>query len=65
MHQAQRAGVKQAVVVAKYLAMWRVIGEDFERMKRCFGDEMRMVKDVNDQMLRDGVELRRWTLSFE
>ena len=68
-YRAQEAVVKQTVKVAKRLADWRFreqLGNDFEGNKNMFwrevervrkGEQARdeMVKDVNGQILRDGV----------
>ena len=72
-YRAQRVVVKGAVKVAKRMADWRWgkrLGNNFETNKRIFlkevkrvkkGEQARdeMVKDVNGQILRDGVEVRR------
>ena len=68
-YRAQRVVVKLAVQVAKRMADMR-LGNDFEGNKKMFwkrvkpvrkGEQARdeMVKDVNDQILLDGVEVRR------
>ena len=79
-YRAQRVVLKRAVKVAKRMAVWRwgeLLGNDFEGNKKLFrkevklerkGDQVRdeMVKDVNGQILRDGVEVtRRWAECFE
>ena len=78
-YQAQRVVVKQAVKVAKRMADWRwgeQLGNNFEGNKKLFWKEVtrvkkgeqamdEMVKDVNGQILLDGVEVRRWAQYFE
>ena len=79
-YRAQRVAVKRAVKVAKRVADWRGgerLWNDFEGNKKMFckylkrvkkGKQARdeMVKDVNDQILRDGVQVRRrWAEYFE
>ena len=75
-YRAQRVVVKRAVQVAKRIAdrRWRErLRNDFEFNKRMFWKEVKigrqgeqardeMVKDVNGQILRDGVEVR-WRLA--
>ena len=78
--RAQRVVVKQAVQVAKRMADQRWgerLGNVFEGNKKMVWKEVKrvrrgeqarneMVKDVNDQILRDGVEVRRrWAEYFE
>ena len=79
--RAQRVVVKRAVKVVKKMADWRrgerYRGIDFEGNKKKFwkvvkqvrkGEHAReeMVKDVNGQLLRDSVEVRRrWAKYFE
>ena len=71
--------MKQAVKIAKRMADWRWgdrSGNDFEGNKKMVWREVKrvrkseqardgMVKDVNGQMLREGVEVRRWAEYFE
>ena len=72
--------MKRAVKVAKIMADWRWgerLGNNFQGNKNMFwkkvkrvkkGEQARdvMVKDVNGQILRDGVEVRRrWAEYFE
>ena len=79
-YRAQRVAVKLAVQAAKRVAdrRWRErLGNDLEGNKRMFWTEVKqvrkgeqareeMVKDVNGQILSDGVEVgRRWTEYFE
>ena len=79
-YRVQRAVVKQSIKVAKRMADWRWgerLWNDFEGHKKMFWREVKrmrkseqardeMVKDVNGQMLREGVELRRrWAEYFE
>ena len=73
-YRAQRVVVKRAVKVAKRMADWRWgerLGKNFEGNKKRFWKEVKrvkkgeqarneMVKDVNGQILRNGVEVRRW-----
>ena len=72
-YRTQRVVVKWAVQVAKTMTDRRWgerLGNDFEGNKKMFWKEVKrvkkgeqardvMVKDVNDQILRDGVEVRR------
>ena len=75
-----RVVVKRAVQVAKRMGDWRWglrFRNDFEGNKKMFWKEVKrvrkgeqareeMVKDVNGQILRDGVEVRiRWAEYFE
>ena len=79
-YRAQRVAVKLAVQAAKRMADWRWgerLGNDFEGNKKMFWKEVKRVrkgeqareervKDVNEQILRDGVEVRRrWAEYFE
>ena len=79
-YRAQRVAVKLAVQAAKRIAARRWeerLGNDFEPNKNMFwkeekrvrkGEQAReeMVKDINGQILRDGVEVRRrWAEYFE
>ena len=79
-YRAQRVAVKRAVQVAKIMADRRWgerFGNDFEGNKMMFwkkvkpvrkGEQARyeVVMDLNDQILRDGVEVRRrWAEYFE
>ena len=79
-YRAQRVAVKLAVQAAKIMADWRWgerFGNDFEGNKKMFWKEVKrvrkgeqtreeMVKVVNGQILRDGVEVRRrWVEYFE
>ena len=72
--------MKRAVKVSKRMADWRWgerLGNNFEGNKRMFwkavkrvkkGEQARdeMIKDVNGQVLHDGVEVRRrWAEYFE
>ena len=72
--------IKQAVQVVKRMADWRWgerLGNDFEGNKKMFWKEVKrvrkgeqardeMVKDVNGQILSDGIEVRRrWAEYFE
>ena len=72
--------MKQAVQAAKIMADWRWgerLGNDFEGNKNMFRKEVKrvrkgeqareeMVKDVNGQIFRGGVEVRRrWAEYFE
>ena len=72
--------MKQAVKVAKRMADWRWgerLGNGFERNQKMFWKKVKrvrnseqardeMVKDLNSQMLREGVEVRRrWAEYFE
>ena len=78
-YRAQRVAVKQAVQAAKRIADRRwgeLLRNDFEGNKKMFCKEVKrvrkgekareeMVKDVNGQILRDGVEVRRrWAEYF-
>ena len=77
---AQKVVVKRAVQVAKCMEDQRWgerLGNDFEGNKKMFWKEVtrvrkceqardEMVKDVNGQILRDGIEVRRrWAQYFE
>ena len=79
-NRAQKAVVKQTTKVAERMADWRWgewLGNDFDGDKTMFwrgvklvrkGEQARdeMVKDVNGQILRDGVEVRRrWVEYYE
>ena len=78
-YRAQRVAVKLAVQAAKRMdRRWgERLGNDFEGNKKMFWKEVKrvrkgkqareeMVKDVNGQILRDGVEVRRgWAEYFE
>ena len=79
-YRAQRVAVKLAVQAAKRMAdrRWGVLlGNDFEGNRKMFWKEVKrvrkgeqtreeMVKDVNGQIVRDGVEVRRrWAEYFE
>ena len=79
-YRAQRVVVKQAVQAAKIMTDRRWgerLGNDFEGNKKMFWKEVKrvrkaeqargeIVKDVNGQILRDGVEVRRrWAEYFE
>ena len=79
-YRAQRVAVKLAVQAAKRMAdrlLEERLGNDFEGNKKMFWKEGKrvrkreqareeMVKDVNGQILRNGVELRRrWAEYFE
>ena len=79
-YRAQRVAVKLAVQAAKRVAdrRWGArLGNEFEGNKKMFWNEAKrvrkgeqareeMVKDVNGQILRDGVEVRRrWAEYFE
>ena len=75
-YRAQRVVVKLAVQVAKIMADWRwgeQLGNDFESNKKMFFKEVKRAgkesvrkMDVNGQILRDGVEVRRrWAQYFE
>ena len=79
-YRSQRVVVKQAVQVAKRTAdrRWRErLANDLKGNKNMFWKEVKrvrkdeqardeMVKDVNGQILRDGVEVRRtWAEYFE
>ena len=79
-YRAQRVAVKLAVQTAKRMADRRWgerLGNDFEGNKNMFWKEVKrvgkgeqarkeMVKTVNGQILRDGVEVkRRWAEYFE
>ena len=72
--------MKRAVKVTKRMADWRwgeQLGNNFEGNKKMFWKEVKrvkkdeqardeMVKDVNGQILRDGVAVRRrWAEYFE
>ena len=78
-YRAQRVAVKLAVQAAKRIADRRLgerLGNDSEGNKKMFWKEVKrvrkgkqareeMVKDVNGQILRDGVEVRRrWAEYF-
>ena len=78
-YRAQRVAVKLAVQTAKRMADQRWgerLGNDFDGNKKMFWKEVKrvrkveqtreeMVKDVNGQILRDGVEVRRrWAEYF-
>ena len=79
-YRAQRVAMKLAVQAAKRMTdrQWGGrLGNDFEDNKKMFWKEVRrvrkgeqtteeMVKDVNGQILRDGIEVRRrWAEYFE
>ena len=79
-YRAQRVAVKLAVQAAKRMPdrRWgQRLGNDFEGNKKMFWKEVKrvrkgkqareeMVNDVNSQILRDGVEVRRrWAEYFE
>ena len=79
-YRAQRVAVKLAFQAAKRMADWRRgerLGNDSEGNKKMFWKEVKrvrkgeqareeMVKDVNGQILRDGLEVRRrWAEYFE
>ena len=78
-YRAQRAVVKRAVKVAKRMADLRWgerLENNFEGNKKMYWKEVKrvkkgeqardeMVKNVNGQVLRDGVEVRRWAEYFE
>ena len=77
-YRAKRVVVKRAVKVAKWMADWRWgerLGNDFEGNKKMFWKEVKrvskgeqardeMVKDVNGQILRNGVEVRRRLVQY-
>ena len=76
--KAQRVGVKQAAKVADRMADWlwdERLGNEFKDNKKIFQKEVKrvrkgeqakdeIVKDVNGQILHDGVEVRRWAEYF-
>ena len=79
-YQAQRVVVKLAVKAAKRMVdrQWgEQLGNDFKGNKKMFWKEVKrvrqgeqgreeMVKDINGQILRDGVQVRRrWAEYFE
>ena len=71
--------MKREVEVAKRMADWQWgerLGNNFQGNKKMFWKEVKrvrkceqardeMVKDVNGQILRDGVEVRRWAEYLE